>query len=58
SHLPQLSSKASNHFLVEKIGNESRVRKIEKEERVRELARMVSGENITQEALEFTRTLL
>ncbi|RKO65111.1 DNA recombination protein RecN [Campylobacter sp. P255] len=58
SHLPQLSSKASNHFLVEKIGDESRVRKIEKEERVRELARMVSGENITQEALEFTRTLL
>ncbi|HEC1748342.1 TPA: DNA recombination protein RecN, partial [Campylobacter lari] len=58
SHLPQLSSKASNHLLVEKIGNESKVRKIEKEERVKELARMVSGENITQEALEFTRTLL
>ncbi|MBX2079373.1 DNA recombination protein RecN [Campylobacter peloridis] len=58
SHLPQLSSKANNHFLVEKIANESRVRKIEKEERVKELARMVSGENITQEALEFTRTLL
>ncbi|AJC86158.1 DNA repair protein RecN [Campylobacter sp. RM16704] len=58
SHLPQLSSRANNHFLVEKIGNESRVRKIEREERVRELARMVSGENITQEALEFTRTLL
>lgn len=58
SHLPQLSSKASNHFLVEKKTNESTVRKIDKEERVRELARMVSGENITQEALEFTRTLL
>ncbi|MCR6590582.1 DNA repair protein RecN [Campylobacter insulaenigrae] len=58
SHLPQLSSKANNHFLVEKHGNESVVRKIENEERIKELARMVSGENITQEAVEFARTLL
>lgn len=58
SHLPQLSSKATNHFLVEKDNNESKVRKIEDEERIKELARMVSGENITQEALEFAKTLL
>lgn len=58
SHLPQLSSKATNHFLVERENNESKVRKIEDEERIKELARMVSGENITQEALEFAKTLL
>ncbi|TDJ87150.1 DNA recombination protein RecN [Campylobacter volucris] len=58
SHLPQLSSKATNHFLVEKDNNESKVRKIEDEERIKELARMVSGESITQEALEFAKTLL
>lgn len=57
SHLPQLSSKATNHFLVEKDNNESKVRKIEDEERIKELARMVSGESITQEALEFAKTL-
>ncbi|WP_291952599.1 DNA recombination protein RecN [Campylobacter sp.] len=57
SHLPQLSSKANNHFLVEKNKNESIVRKIENEERIKELARMVSGENITQEAIEFARSL-
>lgn len=57
SHLPQLSSKAQNHFLVEKKGEESVVKRLDKEERVRELARMVSGENVSGEALQFARTL-
>ena len=57
SHLPQLSSKAHNHFLVEKNGAQSRVKKLEKEERVKELARMVSGEKISDEALKFAKTL-
>ncbi|WP_317363348.1 AAA family ATPase [Campylobacter helveticus] len=57
SHLPQLSSKAHNHFLVEKNGTQSRVKKLEKEERVKELARMVSGEKISDEALKFAKTL-
>lgn len=58
SHLPQLSSKAHNHFLIEKDINESEVIKLEKHERVRELARMISGELINDEALEFAKTLL
>ncbi|HEC1538933.1 TPA: DNA recombination protein RecN [Campylobacter upsaliensis] len=57
SHLPQLSSKAYNHFLVEKNGKQSYVKKLEKEERIKELARMVSGEQISDEALQFARTL-
>lgn len=57
SHLPQLSSKAHNHFLVEKNGTQSKVKKLEKEERVKELARMVSGEQISDEALQFAKTL-
>ncbi|EAI9131499.1 AAA family ATPase [Campylobacter upsaliensis] len=57
SHLPQLSSKAHNHFLVEKNGKQSYVKKLEKEERIKELARMVSGEQISDEALRFARTL-
>ncbi|MEB2803481.1 AAA family ATPase [Campylobacter upsaliensis] len=57
SHLPQLSSKAHNHFLVEKKDTQSRVKKLEKEERIKELARMVSGEQISDEALQFARTL-
>ncbi|TKX28944.1 DNA recombination protein RecN [Campylobacter sp. MIT 12-5580] len=58
SHLPQLSSYARNHFLVEKQGTQSIVRRLEKDERVNELARMVSGEKITTQALEFAKTLL
>ena len=57
SHLPQLSSQAHNHFLVEKHIQKSLVRKLEKEERIQELARMVSGKNITAQALEFVKTL-
>ncbi|MBZ7951191.1 AAA family ATPase [Campylobacter sp. LH-2024] len=57
SHLPQLSSRAHNHFLVEKKGDESFVKKLNQEERIKELARMVSGEKINEEAIEFAKTL-
>lgn len=57
SHLPQLSSKAHNHFLVEKKGEESRVKKLNQDERIKELARMVSGELVSDEAIEFAKTL-
>ncbi|WP_252207036.1 hypothetical protein, partial [Campylobacter vulpis] len=36
---------------------QSRVKKLEKEERIKELARMVSGEQISDEALQFAKTL-
>lgn len=58
SHLPQLSSKAHNHFLVEKTQEQSIVRRLETKERIKELARMVSGELVSDEALEFAKTLL
>ncbi|EAH8374444.1 AAA family ATPase [Campylobacter coli] len=57
SHLPQLSSKAHNHFLVEKNASCSTVKKLKDKERIKELARMISGETITDEALEFAKTL-
>ena len=58
SHLPQLSSTAHNHFLVEKKDGQSFVKKLRDDERINELARMVSGEEITAEAIEFAKTLL
>ena len=58
SHQPQLSSKANAHFLVEKRGEISNVRELKSEERVSELARMISGERITDEAINFARQLL
>jgi DNA repair protein RecN (Recombination protein N) len=58
SHQPQLSSSANQHFLVEKNDGVSLVRELNKEERVSEISRMISGENITEEAIEFAKKLL
>jgi DNA repair protein RecN (Recombination protein N) len=58
SHQPQLSSQANQHFLVEKRGDAGVVRLLNHEERVLELARMVSGENITPEAKELALSLM
>lgn len=37
SHLPQLSSKAHNHFLVEKNGEESKVKSLIKKKELKSL---------------------
>ena len=58
SHQPQLSSKANHHFLVQKSGGISKVRKLENSERAGELARMISGEHISDEARNFAKKLL
>jgi len=58
SHQPQLSSKARMHFLVEKEGDRSKVKLLNKNERVEELARMVSGEEIHEKAIEFAKSLM
>lgn len=58
SHQPQLSATAKQHFMVTKSKNSSNVKLLNKEERINEIARMISGENITIEALEFAKKLL
>jgi len=59
SHQPQLSSVADEHYLVYKEDkNKSNIKKIKQDERVLELARMISGENITDEAKEFAKKLI
>lgn len=58
SHQPQLSSRANAHFLVEKTENGSSVRQLEQDERANELARMISGEVVSEEALSFAKGLL
>ena len=63
THLPQVASKGDAHFLVYKEFDDdrtasSKIRMIEGEERVREIARMLSGQNLTEEALANARVLL
>lgn len=63
THLPQVASRGRAHFLVYKtIDADGRaasfIRRIEGEERVREIARMLSGETLTEAALANARVLL
>lgn len=62
SHLPQVASKASAHFVVEKKQGKERtqtyVRMLSKEERIYETARLMSGESITKAALETAKNLM
>ena len=53
THAPQVAARANAHFLISKDGDESvetRIRTIEKDERLEEIARMLSGAEVTTEA--------
>ncbi len=58
SHQPQLTAIAHSHYLVEKVDNKSNIRLLNKEERVSEIARMISGKSITQDAINFATNIL
>ncbi len=62
THLPQIASKASAHYAIEKIVIEGRtktvVKFLTKESRREEIARMLSGNNITENALKHASELL
>jgi DNA repair protein RecN (Recombination protein N) len=56
SHQPQLTSMGQQHFLIYK-DDESRVRELNDTERVEEIARIISGDAISDEARGFARDL-
>ncbi len=58
SHQPQLPSLADEHFVVEKKNDISSIKKLNKSQRVNELARMICGEKINDEAINFAKKLL
>lgn len=58
SHQIQLTSNANSHFLVDKNNGISSVKLLNENEQITEIARMVSGENVTDEAIEFAKNLL
>ncbi|MCT7911843.1 DNA recombination protein RecN [Arcobacter lacus] len=58
SHQTQLTSSANQHFLVDKQNGKSTVKLLSKDEKINEVARMISGEKVTSEALEFAKNLL
>ncbi len=58
SHQAQLASRADQHFLVTKKDGQSHVQELTHEKREEEIARIISGETITQEAKSFAKKLL
>ncbi len=62
THLPQIASKGDEHFLVYKEVKKGQTRsflkKLEEQERIQEIARMLSGEELSEAALENAKDLL
>jgi DNA repair protein RecN (Recombination protein N) len=62
THLPQVASKGKNHYLVfkieEKDTSKTRMKLLKGEDRVVEIAKMLSGEQISEAAITNARVLL
>lgn len=64
THAPQVASKAHSHFLISKVENDHKgcfvtaIHKMEEHERAEEIARMLAGEQITEEARAAAQKLL
>ncbi len=62
THLPQIASLGSNHLFVYKSEHandiETKVRTLTGDERINEIAKMISGDNLTEHAVEQSKTLL
>ncbi|MDR3329369.1 MAG: DNA repair protein RecN [Prevotellaceae bacterium] len=62
THLPQIASKGQTHFLVYKqesgAGTTTNIRRLTEEERVREIAKMLSGQTLTDTAIKNAKELL
>lgn len=58
SHQPHIASKASQHILVNKEDNSSYVKELQGQDRVEEIARIVAGDELNNEALDFAKKLL
>ncbi len=62
THLPQVAARGSDHFIVYKEDTKdatyTRIRKLEKKERITEIAKLLSGEEVTEAALSNARVLL
>jgi DNA repair protein RecN (Recombination protein N) len=62
THLPQIAGLADEHFIVEKRTIDQRVvssiKHLNENDRVREVAKLMSGENVTEASLNGARELM
>lgn len=62
THLPQIASYANSHFMVEKEQNENetytRIIELDEQKKINEIAKMMSGLDVTESSLQTARDLL
>jgi DNA repair protein RecN (Recombination protein N) len=58
SHQPQLTSMGDQHFLIYKEDDTSFAKELDFENRIDEIARIISGESVSDEAKNFAKELL
>ena len=58
THLPQVASKGEAHFVVYKENSHTNIKRLSAEERVVEIAKMLSGSEVSEAALTQARNLL
>ena len=62
THLPQIAGIADSNYSVEKITTGQRVtssiKKLSEEEKLKEVAKLISGENITEASINGARELI
>ncbi|WP_073507943.1 DNA repair protein RecN [Streptobacillus notomytis] len=62
THSPQIAAKANNQFLIYKESDEkntrTKIKKLNEEERIKEIARILSGDNITKASLEIAKEMM
>ncbi|HEY5347250.1 MAG TPA: DNA repair protein RecN [Rhizomicrobium sp.] len=58
THSPQVAARAARHFRISRVGDKTRIELLTDEDRLEEIARMLSGAAVTDEARAAARRLL
>jgi len=58
THSPQVAARAGRHFRISRAGDKTRVELLDAEARLEEIARMLSGASVTEEARAAARRLM
>jgi DNA repair protein RecN (Recombination protein N) len=58
THSPQVAARAARHFRISRVKDKTKIEMLDDDERLEEIARMLSGANITDEARAAARRLM
>jgi DNA repair protein RecN (Recombination protein N) len=58
THSPQVAARAARHFRISRVGDKTRIVTLENDARIEEIARMLSGATVTEEARAAARRLV